>query len=627
MDLPEVSSKDLLVWDNNRSECCGYLSKKASQSSAFSKGKWQKRWFMINIDIADDENYCLEYYHNPDDKAPRQVFPLAYSSIALSGGNSFILTLADDSTVSLSAENNELMTDWVETIENVIAVANLREKVLEQFDDVESSANDRSTNKGESTTATSRSENSPYKGSGPSSPMRSPTKKSIPQQYSNPDDGSAVSAGDGGDSRSESQPRRLPPSAAAPSRRLLRPLTKFVPSVRLDIDIQSIPPSSTLRHQFKESFVADIAKYLDILPEMVEVVSIKPAPGIDWLTVVEFDILVDGNEPQDTSTDRDYQDSIALERSEQRDRYLWTLQSMVHDSSSVLYNGLVTSKLDPSYMHRIVERDARREEFVPFSTDPKVLEIMNRYKDTVVPDDEPDLSHFTIHLHFEDRVYPMSVPNPMVLQKRCCAIWPFEIKQLLGFIGTMQELWIEPSALVPRDQPKSLTHPILFQPSARMGGAVIINASRLQADMEYDVQCEDQREEALNSLSQEEMDSIKDTFQRYDINGDGGISRAEMDELVRQRTAERKAIIEEKFQTYIEEAEEGGIGLSHEEIAMAEHTKAQYLQQVTESQTKLIKMFEAADTNGDGVISFTEFIMAEAWWLRCTINPEKAHLF
>jgi hypothetical protein len=38
-------------------------------------------------------------------------------------------------------------------------------------------------------------------------------------------------------------------------------------------------------------------------------------------------------------------------------------------------------------------------------------------------------------------------------------------------------------------------------------------------------------------------------------------------------------------------------------------------------------MFDAADTNGDGILSFTEFMLAEAWWLRSTLNPENAHMF
>eukprot|EP01034_Spumella_vulgaris_P028347 gene28347-35186_t len=252
---------------------------------------------------------------------------------------------------------------------------------------------------------------------------------------------------------------------------------------------------------------------------------------------------------------------------------------------------------------------------------------MTKYRDIEVPEDVVDVSHFSILLCFEGRVVPMLVPNPMVLTKKCCAIWPFEIKQLLGFIGNMQELWIEPIGLIPRDLPKSLIQPVLFEESVRMGGAKIISATRLQADVSYDVQCEDKREDALNSLTKEEMDAIKETFQKYDINGDGGISRPEMEELVRIRTADRIAVIEEKFNTYIHESTESESGLSEAELENAVNNKAQYLQQMEEAQSRLLKMFDAADTNGDGVISFTEFIMSEAWWLRCTINPDKQHLF
>jgi Ca2+-binding EF-hand superfamily protein len=132
----------------------------------------------------------------------------------------------------------------------------------------------------------------------------------------------------------------------------------------------------------------------------------------------------------------------------------------------------------------------------------------------------------------------------------------------------------------------------------------------------------DRRDELMDNLTPEEMEAIKETFQSYDINSDGGISKEEMESLVAARTAERRKNIEEKFQMFSLDP-----GVSPEDIANAEHAKSQYLQQLLESRNKMIAMFNAADTNGDGIISFTEFIMAEAWWLRCTLNPDKAHLF
>jgi hypothetical protein len=43
----------------------------------------------------------------------------------------------------------------------------------------------------------------------------------------------------------------------------------------------------------------------------------------------------------------------------------------------------------------------------------------------------------------------------------------------------MQELWLEPTALIPRDVHKQLSAPIKFEPSVRMNGGVYINATRL----------------------------------------------------------------------------------------------------------------------------------------------------
>jgi len=91
----------------------------------------------------------------------------------------------------------------------------------------------------------------------------------------------------------------------------------------------------------------------------------------------------------------------------------------------------------------------------------------------------------------------------------------------------VQELWIEPMALVPRDVPKYLSQPIVFEPSARLQGSVIINAAKLKAGLLYEVQCEDYRGDVLRSLTDEEVDRIKEIFDSYDANGDGSISKYE----------------------------------------------------------------------------------------------------
>jgi hypothetical protein len=247
---------------------------------------------------------------------------------------------------------------------------------------------------------------------------------------------------------------------------------------------------------------------------------------------------------------------------------------------------------------------------------------MNKYKDTTLPTDFVDHSHFEIVIAYENVEYPFFVPNPTMLRRRWCAVWPFEIKQTLGIMGTMQEQWVEPRALVPRDMPLAMSQPIAFRPSVRFDGQVCIPAAKLSPGVTYDVECDDLRDEVLENLTEEEKDSIQEVFNRYDVNHDGTVSKQEVEDLVRERTRARRKVVEEKFQEAISETD-----LSTEERSSLEETRRQHLQQINEAQTKLLRMFDCADLNGDGVLSYTEFQLAEAWFLRCTLNPEKSHLF
>lgn len=45
--------------------------------------------------------------------------------------------------------------------------------------------------------------------------------------------------------------------------------------------------------------------------------------------------------------------------------------------------------------------------------------------------------------------------------------------------GTLQELWMEPVALIPKGLPKHLSDPIRFEPSVRMNNEAYINATHL----------------------------------------------------------------------------------------------------------------------------------------------------
>jgi len=293
---------------------------------------------------------------------------------------------------------------------------------------------------------------------------------------------------------------------------------------------------------------------------------------------------------------------------------------MVLNVTSPLYHGFITCKLDSTFSAHMVDEDENEEDL--FSADPSVLAVMNKYKDTVVPHDSIDSSHFEITVAYDGAEYPFWVPNPTMLRRRWCAVWPFEIKQTLGIMGTMQEQWVEPRALVPRDMPLSMSQPISFRPSTRYDGQVCISAAKLTPGVTYDVECDDLRDEVLDNLTDEEKDSIQEVFNRYDINHDGTVSKKEVEELVRERTRARRKVVDDKFNEAMAEPD-----LSPEEVSSLEESRRQHLQQINEAQTKLIRMFDCADMNGDGVLSLTEFQLAEAWFLRCTLNPERSHLF
>lgn len=71
------------------------------------------------------------------------------------------------------------------------------------------------------------------------------------------------------------------------------------------------------------------------------------------------------------------------------------------------------------------------------------------------------------------------------------------------------------------------------------------------------------------------MESIKTTFDTYDANGDGVISKTELEDLIRRRTQERIEVIEGRFEELINDPE-----MTEEDIVRAEEVKQQHLQHV-----------------------------------------------
>lgn len=621
-NLPRVKTEDLAVYDFDREIPCGFLYKKAGQNSTFSKGKWQKRWFVLDchpVDITD--NYSLVYFHSPDDKKPSHTFGLSGATISLLGDNNFQINFSDGTLVQLGADSIENRDKWISSIEKVVSVANLRARFITKKQPNEES------------------------------PKKAVRIIADPTNHENRN-GSIIEEESNAEMFRNGAPNKI---------------ERHFPTLRVGLDAHSIPPSTTQRRQFEETFLFDISEALHVDPSIFEIISVKPCPVVPWSTLVEFDVypseaMVSAGLQGD---EIDYEALLEDRFFELKSEILWTLHEMVIDNQSPLYHGSISSKLDSTYSKYLLPESTFEVENMDFySKDPQVQDILDKYKEIPLPPDYVDISSFTIYLQFEDTIYPMKIPNPSVIRSQNCCIWPFQVKEAIGLMGTLQELWLDPLAFTPIVDPDaSITGPamstgggggmgggsatggsvaggpagssispgmgphlhsgsILFAPSVRHDGSVVLSSCRLRPQALYRVEMEDLRGKILRELTEEELDGIKTVFDEFDANGDGFISKLEMEDFIRHRIQQRKGVIEEKFQQLIKEP-----GVQPAEVQRAEEMRRQHLQHLHESQNKLIQIFESADSNGDGQLSFMEFLLAEAWWLKCTLNPERVHLF
>ena len=72
-----------------------------------------------------------------------------------------------------------------------------------------------------------------------------------------------------------------------------RAARKQLPTLRLEIDISTMPPGSPQRLRFEEDFADDLSKILGIRADWVRVYTLRPATGADWMLEVGFQIEAD----------------------------------------------------------------------------------------------------------------------------------------------------------------------------------------------------------------------------------------------------------------------------------------------------------------------------------------------
>ena len=293
------------------------------------------------------------------------------------------------------------------------------------------------------------------------------------------------------------------------------------------------------------------------------------------------------------------------------------LEQAIKDTTSTLYQGHVTCSVDPTFVAGL-SATANALAFM-HSPDANVQRVLEKYSRMEVPEGPVDVSCFAIKLKWNSIEQDLWVLNPRLFDKKACKVWPHDIIRALGLQGTVSEMWLTPKKLVAVGLQNTLASAIEFEPSVRSDDLPTIDATLLKAGLTYKVVMDDKRAQAVQRLTPEEKQSIFETFKQFDQNGDNTISREEAMMFAEARTDRNKAAIEAQYQAFV--AEHPG------EIDKAEETRDQHLQNLKEAEHALINMFENADTDGDGELSMNEFALAEAWWMKSTMNPEKLALF
>ena len=117
------------------------LTRRQARPVPLVQGNGKKRWFVLKIHISGHDNYCLSYYHSPEEKTPRQQYKLDGATLTVTSGsnsnNSFQVICDDGSHVMIGCDTKDTMSKWILSLETAIRVAsdrgefNVRDGVVE----------------------------------------------------------------------------------------------------------------------------------------------------------------------------------------------------------------------------------------------------------------------------------------------------------------------------------------------------------------------------------------------------------------------------------------------------------------------------------------------------------------
>lgn len=128
--LPFVSRKEISIWDDTLSMNGGYLLKKISANRNPFRFKWQKRWFWLNLDLEEHDNYHLHYSHTPGDYTHMHRIPCANARIVVHSETIFTFFGNEYKPLTLKADSEDIAYRWTKTLAHVITVAELRKELI-----------------------------------------------------------------------------------------------------------------------------------------------------------------------------------------------------------------------------------------------------------------------------------------------------------------------------------------------------------------------------------------------------------------------------------------------------------------------------------------------------------------
>jgi len=154
---------------------------------------------------------------------------------------------------------------------------------------------------------------------------------------------------------------------------------------------------------------------------------------------------------------------------------------------------------------------------------------------------------------------------------------------------------------------------------ASKSGQKTIQASDLVPGAKYIVNMQDNRQQAYDKLDSKQQQEVQDHFNKLDADGSQSISRDEIETSVKERTVAHVTKLEEQCAAFIA-ANPSAQGAAEANLALA-------VEKLKGAEVRVLETFEKADLDGNGVLTWDEFKLAEAWWITSSVNPDKVNLF